>query len=86
MKKSDGDKVLKIGKENSTFQHLETLRRNRQKRHRSGEFVVEGVRSINNAISADWEIRGVIYAKTGRLSAWAEDVLVTCDSAIRYEL
>ena len=37
-------------RENTLFQHLQTLQRNRtNKRHRAGEFVVEGVRAISQA-------------------------------------
>ena len=46
----DGTRSSAAGqRENTLFQHLQTLQRNRNKRHRAGEFVVEGVRAINQA-------------------------------------
>jgi len=43
-------KTIKIYSENNDFQHVETLRRRREKRLRHREFFVEGVRPINQAL------------------------------------
>jgi hypothetical protein len=50
--------ITRIYSENADFQHIETLRRNRTKRHRSGEFFVVGVRPINQALAHGWTIKG----------------------------
>jgi TrmH family RNA methyltransferase len=67
--------ITKIFTENSQFQYIETLQRNRTKRNRAREFVVEGVRSINQAISNHWMINTLVYTRDRRLSEWAEGVI-----------
>ena len=47
-------RVLQVSTANVAFQRLDVLQRNRTKRHRYGEFVVEGVRAINGALAAGW--------------------------------
>jgi 23S rRNA (uridine2479-2'-O)-methyltransferase len=79
-------KIVKIYSENSQFQHVETLRRNREKRHRHREFFVEGVRPINLAIEHDWTINAFLYSKEQRLSGWAQDVLAQSRAQVHYEL
>ena len=78
--------TIKIFSENNHFQHVETLRRNREKRHRSREFFVEGVRPINLAIEHGWEINAFLYSPEKRLSGWAEDVLAQSRARVHYEL
>lgn len=56
-------KILKISRENSAYQYAETLKRNRVKRQRHGEFFVEGVKSINQAIKFGWDISAFYYTK-----------------------
>lgn len=68
-------KILRIYSENSDFQYIETLRRNRVKRHHHREFFVEGVRSINQAIKYRWQINALIYSNDQPLSDWAKGVL-----------
>jgi 23S rRNA (uridine2479-2'-O)-methyltransferase len=67
--------IIKITTENDQFQYLETLQRNRTKRSRSGEFVVEGVRSINQALHYQWDFTALVYSRDKRLSDWAEGVI-----------
>lgn len=40
----------KISSKNSTYQKIEVLKTNRNKRYRYNEFLVEGVRSLNEAV------------------------------------
>lgn len=68
-------RVLQLSTANTAFQRLEVLQRNRTKRHRYGEFVVEGVRAINNAIAAGWSIRSFAYARGRERSRWATSIL-----------
>lgn len=68
-------KTVRIYSENNDFQYVDALRRNREKRHRSKEFFVEGVRAINQAIAHDWRITAFLYSREKPLSDWAEGIL-----------
>lgn len=79
-------KTIRISSQNATFQQFETLRRNREKRQRHREFVVEGVRPITLALQFGWNIRGWIYAPQRGLSQWARGLLTDHPAATHYEL
>jgi 23S rRNA (uridine2479-2'-O)-methyltransferase len=79
-------KLVKIYTENNNFQFLETLRRNRTKRNRAGEFFVEGVRAINQARTYGWDIRSYGFARDQRLSDWAANILATSTAQFHYEM
>lgn len=79
-------RVVRIGVENADFQYLETLRRNRVKRHRAGEFLVEGVRQINAALAGDWTIAAFLYAPERPLSDWARGILARSTAGTHLEL
>lgn len=79
-------RVIRVHSENNDFQYVETLRRNRAKRHRAREFVVEGVRAINGALAAGWEIAALLYARERRLSGWATDILAASTARAHLEL
>jgi TrmH family RNA methyltransferase len=68
-------RFVRIRSENAEFQHIETLRRNRRKRHRHREFFVEGVRPINRLIANDWPVRAWCFADDGSQSDWAQQIL-----------
>lgn len=78
--------IVRVYSENATFQHFETLRRNREKRHRHREFMLEGVRPINLALEYGWPIKGWLYSPERRLSAWATGILKRHNNATFYEL
>lgn len=78
--------VKKIYTRNAEYQRFETLKTNRNKRHRNGEFFVEGVRNINEATRCGWHIRSFLYTRERTLSRWAEDVLASGVSDNDYEL
>lgn len=67
-------KETKIFSKNSTFQKFEVLKTNRNKRYRYNEFLVEGVRSLNEAVKNHWKIKSFLYDKNN-LSGWAEDMI-----------
>lgn len=67
-------KETKIFSKNSTFQKFEVLKTNRNKRYRYKEFLVEGVRSLNEAVKNNWKIKSFLYDKNN-LSGWAEDMI-----------
>lgn len=79
-------KIKTIYSENNDFQYIETLRRNREKRHQNKEFFIEGVRPINQAIKYQWTINAYAYSNNERLSGWAKDVLKNSSAKIHYEL
>jgi tRNA G18 (ribose-2'-O)-methylase SpoU len=78
--------ITKIYTENSDFQYIETLQRNRTKRNRAREFVVEGVRSIDTAIRNHWTINTLVYSRDRRLSDWAEGVIERAEAKTHYVL
>ena len=67
--------VVRISRSNARFQQWEALLRNRNKRQRAGEFLVQGVRPITLAIEQSWQIRAVLYDAERSLSRWGAGVL-----------
>jgi tRNA G18 (ribose-2'-O)-methylase SpoU len=59
------------------FQQWQALLTNRTKRHRTGSFLVQGVRPITMAVQCGWTIRALLYDEDRRLSRWASDLLAT---------
>ncbi len=53
---------------------------NRSKRHRAGEFLVQGVRPITLAVREGWPIHALIHRSGGALSRWALELLNTVDA------
>jgi len=78
--------IIKINTKNSEFQYIETLRRNRVKRGQAGEFFVEGVRSIDQALRNGWQINALVYTREKRLSDWATGVLSRANAQRHNEL
>jgi tRNA G18 (ribose-2'-O)-methylase SpoU len=78
--------VKKIYSENNDYQHLEVLKRNREKRHKYREFFVEGVKSIERALHNQWEIRSLVYSSQTELSNWAKDILSHSKAPVHYDL
>lgn len=72
----------RITTRNATFQQWTALLSNRSKRHRAGEFVVQGVRSITLALENRWPIHVVIHDLDRPHSAWAQGVLERVDARI----
>jgi TrmH family RNA methyltransferase len=69
-------RVQQVGVRNARFQQWETLLHNRNKRHRAGSFLVQGVRPISLAVEHGWTIEALLYdADRGRLSDWARGLL-----------
>ena len=65
---------INVYSKNSIYQKFEVLKNNRNKRHRYNEFLVEGVRSINEAVRNHWIIKSFLYDKN-HLSDWAADMI-----------
>ncbi|CAN5429404.1 TrmH family RNA methyltransferase [soil metagenome] len=79
-------KIVRIYSENATFQLIEALRRNREKRQKQHEFLIEGVRQINLALQHDWTIKAWLYAPDRKLSDWANNLLEHSSASTHYEV
>ena len=79
-------KIVRIHSENATFQLIEALRRNREKRQKQHEFLIEGVRPINLALQYGWTIKAWLYTPERKLSEWARDILTRNVAPTHYEL
>ena len=66
--------TIRVTTRNARFQQWEALLHNRTKRHRQGEFLVQGVRPITLAVEHGWTIRSLISDGRPRLSAWAGEL------------
>ncbi|WP_020518732.1 TrmH family RNA methyltransferase [Catelliglobosispora koreensis] len=71
---------LTISTRNARFQQWEALLTNRAKRHRSGEFLVQGVRPVTLAIENGWPIHALIHRHGAALSQWALKLVNTLDT------
>lgn len=76
---------INIYNKNNAYQRFEVLKNNRNKRHKYNEFLVEGVRSLNEAVTNQWKIRSFIYDKN-HLSDWASDMIRNVKTDINYSL
>ncbi len=65
----------RITTRNARFQQWEALLGNRAKRHRAGEFLVQGVRPITLALRYRWRVQALIFDLDRPLSRWAADTL-----------
>ena len=72
--------MLRVTTRNATFQQWQALLTSRAKRHRAGEFLVQGVRPIGLAIEHGWRIRALLYPAGRPLSGWAAQTLERVDS------
>jgi TrmH family RNA methyltransferase len=79
-------KIIQVRSENAQFQHLETLQRNRVKRQKHREFLIEGVRPINEALRYGWIINAFVYAREQPMSGWATNILNAGHAATHIEL
>jgi TrmH family RNA methyltransferase len=68
------------------FQHVEVLKRNRNKRMKYREFFVEGVKCINAALDNCWDLTGLYFPMSDELSQWASDVLQRTPHCPHYAL
>jgi len=83
--KSVTPRIDRVMSRNATFQQWQALLGNRTKRHRAGEFVVQGVRPISLAVQHGWEFSALLRPVGARPSRWAEEVWRTAPGR-RYEV
>ena len=75
-----------IYSKNATYQKFEGLLAKRSKRTKHGEFIIEGVRNINEAIKHGWQIKSFIYPQKRQLSRWATGLLAELNTEQNYSL
>ena len=78
--------IKHIRSRDASFQKLQVLKTNRAKRHRYGEFFVEGVRNINGAVENGWRISSFLWAAGASLSGWARDMVAQTPAELNLEL
>lgn len=76
----------KIASRNADYQKFEVLKTNRNKRYKYGEFFVEGVRNLNEAVRNGWKVSSFLYTPEKPLSGWAQDMLHQVKTDVNYEL
>ncbi len=76
----------KVLKRDNFFQRAEVLKRNREKRTRNGQFLVEGVSQISLAISHGWQVEVLLFSPTLLVSKWAKELLSSGIAEERWEL
>lgn len=75
-----------IRSKDAAWQKLEVLKTNRNKRYRYFEFLVEGVRNLNEALRFGWTFSSLIYPSGTPLSDWAKDMLKKVPTEVNLEL
>jgi tRNA G18 (ribose-2'-O)-methylase SpoU len=78
--------VIKVRTRNNVYQHIEVLKRNREKRTRYKRFFVEGVKSINRLVSNKWQIQSLVYSPDVPMSNWAKEILRTAGAKEHIEM
>lgn len=78
-------KTIRVFGRDNAFQRFEVLKRNRNKRYKYNEFLVEGVRSLNEAVKNGWRIKSFLY-NGDSLSGWASEMIKSVDTEVNYWL
>lgn len=79
-------RIITIGKRNSTFQHIMAIKDSRYKRHEFNELYVEGVRNINIALKKGWKVKHWIYEQNKTLSNWGTNLINQYETEENYIL
>lgn len=79
-------KNIRIRTRDAAYQKLEVLSTNRNKRYKYYEFLVEGVRNINEARKNGWEFSSLIFDPAADLSDWAKDTIKHTKTDVNIEL
>jgi tRNA G18 (ribose-2'-O)-methylase SpoU len=79
-------RIVRLGTMDNAFQHVEVLKRNRTRRHQTGECFVEGVRAIQRLVDNRWRVRSVWSSQERPLSAWAGEVVEASGAERHYRL
>jgi tRNA G18 (ribose-2'-O)-methylase SpoU len=73
--KSPTPKSRLISRQDNYFQRADVIKRNREKRTRYGQFLVEGVAQISIAVEHGWEVAALLLTSGRPLSEWASKLL-----------
>ncbi|WP_326595596.1 TrmH family RNA methyltransferase [Streptomyces sp. NBC_01803] len=65
----------RITTRNARFQQWQAQLTNRTKRHRAGEFLIQGVRPISQAVEHGWPIRALLFDASRSPTRWAGGLL-----------
>lgn len=68
------------------FQLFETLKRNREKRSKTGLAFIEGVQMVEQSIRHNWHFAAMAVMDGKRLSGWAEDMIAKADPDVMYHM
>lgn len=80
-------KTISVTTKNNWFQRAEAVARNRKKRWQHRQFLVEGVRGINQLRRTPrWQVEALLYQAGQRRSGWAQDVLQEVAAPYHLEL
>lgn len=74
---------INVFSKNAAYQKFEVLKTNRNKRYKYKEFLVEGVRSLNEAVKNGWKIKSLLYDRS-HLSGWAKDMIRQTPTEVNY--
>jgi len=75
-------RVTRVTSRNARFQQWEALLGNRTKRHRLGEFLIQGVRPITLALDHQWPLSALLVRSDTRRSRWAEEAVRRTDAPL----
>jgi len=79
--------TVSVTTKNNWFQRAEVIQRNRKKRWQHRQFLVEGVRAINQLRrNNQWQVEALLYNPATRLSGWAQDILQEVECRYHLEL
>ncbi len=78
-------KTISVINKNNDYQKFKVLKNNRNKRYKYNQFIVEGVRSLNEAVKNNWNIVSFIY-DSNHLSDWAKCMIETVKTEVNYTL
>jgi tRNA G18 (ribose-2'-O)-methylase SpoU len=81
---STAARPIQVGSRNATFQQWQALITNRTKRHRLGEFLVQGVRPVSEAVRQGWTISALLHDGRNAPSKWAAELWETAPAAARF--
>jgi tRNA G18 (ribose-2'-O)-methylase SpoU len=65
-------KIVYLSKETNEIQRVIALRKSRNKRYRTQEFIIEGTTAIEQAFNHDWPITSLFFNYEVKLSDWAK--------------
>jgi 23S rRNA (uridine2479-2'-O)-methyltransferase len=72
---------MRVRSRDARFQQWQALLTNRTKRHRAGEFLVQGVRPITLAFRHGWTIRALLHDEQRPPSRWAAGLMKDAETS-----